>query len=92
LLADLRDATIPATRIHDIRQARELPALRDKLTRTALPDGRTLHMQPMPVDLPGASGTLHFPPNYGQHTRPVLAEAGLHADEIESLYGAGVVA
>jgi crotonobetainyl-CoA:carnitine CoA-transferase CaiB-like acyl-CoA transferase len=44
------------------------------------------------VDLPGASGALDFAPKYGQHTRPVLAEAGLAADEIQSLYGAGVVA
>jgi crotonobetainyl-CoA:carnitine CoA-transferase CaiB-like acyl-CoA transferase len=92
LLADLRDATIPATRIHDIRQTRDLPALRDKLTRTTLPDGRTLHMQPMPVDLPGAAGTLGFPPKYGQHTRPVLAEAGVAASEIEELMQAGVIA
>jgi hypothetical protein len=92
ILADLRGATIPATRIHDIRQARELPALRDKLTRTRMPDGRTLHMQPMAVDLPDASTTLGFPPRYGQHTTPVLAEAGLSEGEIRSLYGDGVVA
>jgi itaconate CoA-transferase len=92
ILADLRGATIPATRIHDIRQVRELPALRDKLTRTQMPDGRTLHMQPMAVDLPGADGALGFAPKYGQHTTPVLAEAGLDAGEIQSLYGAGVVA
>jgi itaconate CoA-transferase len=92
ILADLRGATIPATRIHDIRQTRELPALRDKLTRTRMPDGRTLHMQPMAVDLPGASGALDFAPKYGQHTTSVLAEAGLDSSEIQSLYGAGVVA
>ena len=92
ILADLRSATIPATRIHDIRQTRELPALRDKLTRTLMPDGRTLHMQPMAVDLPGAAGALDFPPKYGQDTTAVLAEAGLGAEEIQSLYGAGVVA
>jgi crotonobetainyl-CoA:carnitine CoA-transferase CaiB-like acyl-CoA transferase len=92
ILADLRGATIPATRIHDIRQTRELPALRDKLTRTLMPNGRTIHMPPMAVDLPGAKGVLDFPPKYGQHTTPVLAEAGLGTDEIQSLYGAGVVA
>ena len=92
LLADLRGATIPATRIHDIRETRELPALREKLTRTVMPDGRPLRMQPMAVDLPGASSELAFPPKYGQHTRSGLAEAGLAADAIESLYGAGIVA
>lgn len=92
ILADLRGATIPATRINDIRATRELPQLREKLTLTTMPDGRVLHMQPMAVDLPGAAGPLAFPPNYGQHTRSVLAEAGLGGSEIESLYGAGVVA
>jgi itaconate CoA-transferase len=92
LLADLRGATIPATRIHDIRQTRELPALRDKLTRTRMPDGRTLRMQPMAVDVPGASAALGFPPKYGQHTRQVLAEAGLSFHDIQELAGAGVIA
>jgi crotonobetainyl-CoA:carnitine CoA-transferase CaiB-like acyl-CoA transferase len=92
LLADLSGATIPATRIHDIRETSELPALQGKLTRTVMPDGRTLRMQPMAVDLPGAPPQLGFPPKYGQHTRQVLAEAGLAADAIESLYGAGIVA
>lgn len=92
LLADLRDATIPATRIHDIAQVRELPALAGKLTRTTLPDGRALRMQPMPVDLPGARTTLDFPPKYGQHTRRVLAEAGVAAPDIAQLAAAGVIA
>jgi itaconate CoA-transferase len=92
ILADLRGATIPATRIHDIRQTRELPALRDKLTRTVMPDGRTVHMPPMAVDVPGARVELGFPPKYGQHTRQVLAEAGLAPGDIEALAAAGVVA
>jgi phenylsuccinyl-CoA transferase len=92
ILGDLRGATIPATRIHDIRQTRELPALQDKLTRTLTPDGRTIRMPPMAVDLPEGRCSLDFPPKYGQHTTPVLAEAGLGNDEIQSLYGAGVVA
>ncbi len=92
ILADLRGATIPATRIHDIRQTRELPALRDKLTRTLMSDGSTLHMQPMAVDLPGASGMLGLAPKYGHYTTPVLAEVGLADGEIRSLYGQGIVA
>ncbi|MBE0548339.1 MAG: CoA transferase [Rubrivivax sp.] len=91
-LAELRGATIPATRINDIRQVRELPQLRDKLTRTTLPDGRSVRMQPMAVDLPQASAEFAFAPKYGQHTRDVLAEAGLGNDEVHALYGAGIVA
>ena len=92
LLADLAAATIPATRIHDIRQVRGLPALVDKLTRTTLPDGRIIHMPPMAVDQPGAKTELSFAPGYGQHTRRVLAEAGLAQSEISHLRDAGVVA
>jgi len=92
LLADLASATIPATRIHDIRQVRELPALAAKLTRTTLPDGRVVRMPPMAVDQPGALSDLAFPPRYGEHTRSVLAEAGLAEAEIARLHDAGVVA
>ncbi|MBE7418814.1 MAG: CoA transferase [Ideonella sp.] len=91
-LAALRSATIPATRILDIRQVRELAPLRERLTLTTLPDGRAVRMPPMAVDRPGASRSLPPPPKYGQHTPTVLAEAGLDGDEIEVLYGAGVVA
>jgi crotonobetainyl-CoA:carnitine CoA-transferase CaiB-like acyl-CoA transferase len=91
LLADLRGATIPATRILDIRQVRELPALRDKLTRTVMPNGRTVRMPPMAVDLPRGHTELPFPPKLGAHTRPLLAEAGLAGGEIDALFDAGVV-
>ncbi len=92
ILADLRAATIPATRILNIRQVRELPQLIDKLTRTVMPDGRPVHMQPMAVDVPGAHTQLPFPPKYGADTRRVLAEAGYGADEVDALAGAGVIA
>lgn len=92
LLADLRAATIPATKIFDIRQVRELPQLADKLTRTVLPDGRVVHMQPMAVDVPNASLELPFPPKYGHDTRKVLAEAGYTTGEIDALAASGAVA
>jgi crotonobetainyl-CoA:carnitine CoA-transferase CaiB-like acyl-CoA transferase len=92
LLSDLRAATIPATKIFDIRQVRELPQLADKLTRTALPDGRVVHMQPMAVDIPNASLDLPFPPKYGDDTRKVLAEAGYTTGEIDALAASGAVA
>jgi crotonobetainyl-CoA:carnitine CoA-transferase CaiB-like acyl-CoA transferase len=92
VLADLRTATIPATRIFDIRQVRALPQLAEKLTRTAMPGGRELRMQPMAVDVPGASTGLGFPPRYGADTRRVLGEAGLAAGEIGALAASGVIA
>ncbi len=92
ILADLRAATIPATRILDIRQVRELPQLREKLTRTLMPDARVVHMQPMAVDLEGAHTELSFPPRYGADTRRVLAEAGYSGTDIDALAGSGVIA
>jgi len=92
ILADLRGATIPATRIFDIRQVRELPQLRDKLTRTVMPGGRPVRMQPMAVDLPEAHSELAFPSKYAGDTRRVLAEAGFAVAEIDSLAGARVIA
>jgi crotonobetainyl-CoA:carnitine CoA-transferase CaiB-like acyl-CoA transferase len=92
ILADLRAATIPATRIFDIRQVRELPQLAGKLTQTTMPDGKVVHMQPMAVDLPERPTTLPFPPKYGADTRRVLAEAGYAAAEIDALTAAGAVA
>lgn len=92
ILADLRAATIPATRIFDIRQVRDLPQLANKLTHTMMPDGRTVHMQPMAVDVPEARLDLPFPPKYGGDTRRILAEAGYAAAEIDSLSAMGAVA
>ncbi len=92
ILADLREAKIPATRILDVRQVRELPALRDRLTRTTMPDGRTVRMQPMAVDVDGARSELPFPPRYGADTRRVLAEAGYGAAEVERFFADGVAA
>ena len=92
LLADLRAATIPATRIFDIRQVRALPQLEDRLTATRMPDGRAVRMQPMAVDVPGARAELPFPPKYGADTRRVLSEAGYAETEVGELSAAGVIA
>lgn len=90
LADDFRKATIPNAAIHTIPQVRALAALAEKLTATRLPDGRQVRMQPKAVDLPGSPGDFAFPPHYGQHTRSVLAEAGLGGD-YDSLAQAGIV-
>jgi crotonobetainyl-CoA:carnitine CoA-transferase CaiB-like acyl-CoA transferase len=92
VLADLRAATIPATRILDIHQVSELPLLAERLTRTRLPDGRAVRLPPMAAEPPGALRELPLAPRYGEHTDAVLAEAGLRAEEIRSLRGEGVIA
>ena len=75
-----------------MRQVRELPQLRAKLTRTVTPQGQTVYMQPAAVDVPGESGELHFPPKYGADTRRVLAEVGFAAPDVDALAAAGVIA
>jgi crotonobetainyl-CoA:carnitine CoA-transferase CaiB-like acyl-CoA transferase len=92
VLGELRAATIPATRILDIRQVRELPALRDRLTRTTLDGERSVRLPPLAVDLGSAKTELAPPPRYGEHTRAVLAEAGVGAAEIDDLYASRIVA
>jgi crotonobetainyl-CoA:carnitine CoA-transferase CaiB-like acyl-CoA transferase len=91
LAAELAQATLPHAPIHTIPEVAALDALRDRLTRTALPDGRPVRMQPLAVELAGARRTLDFPPRYGAHTAAVLAEAGYRDDEIERLRESGVI-
>ncbi len=91
IMAELRAATIPHARINGIAAVRELEALRERLTATTMPDGKRVRMQPMAVDLPGASREFAFPPKYGEHTRPLLLEAGFSDDECRALAGAGVI-
>jgi crotonobetainyl-CoA:carnitine CoA-transferase CaiB-like acyl-CoA transferase len=90
-MADLRAATIPHARINGVAAVRELAALRDRLTATVLPGGKRVRMQPMAVDLPGAAREFRFPPKYGEHTRPVLREAGFSDSECRELAAAGVI-
>jgi len=55
IAADLRAATIPHSPINDIAAVRALPAIAARLTRTRMPGGQVVRMQPMAVDLPAAS-------------------------------------
>ena len=90
-MADLRAATIPHARINGVAAVRELEALRERLTTTVMPGGKRVRMPPMAVDLPGAAREFSFPPKYGEHTRPVLREAGFGDAECRALAAAGVI-
>jgi crotonobetainyl-CoA:carnitine CoA-transferase CaiB-like acyl-CoA transferase len=68
-----------------------LQALADKLTATRMPDGRSVRMQPVATDVPGAARAFDFAPKYGQHTTAVLREAGVDADEIMRLADGGAI-
>ncbi len=105
--AEFASAGIPNARINTVPQARELPAIASRLTTTRLPDGpdagpdagpnagpnagKTIHMQPMAIDLPDAPQEFSFPPKYGEHTDAVLDEAGFDAETRAKLREAGVV-
>ena len=91
ITADLKQAGIPNAQISDIPKVMELEQLRAKLTTTVLPSGKTVRMQPMAVDSPGARTALHFPHKYGEDTRTVLAEAGFQASEIDALARSGII-
>ena len=88
---ELSAAQIPNTPINDIRRAHEMPAIRSRMTRTTLPTGQELRLQPMAVDLPGQPAEFSVPPAYGQDTRSVLAEIGYTDGEIDNLAGGGHV-
>ncbi len=92
IAADFRDATIPHAPIHDIPAVRDMEAVRRRLTTTHTPGGRLVHMQPMAVDVAGASGELSFPAKYGQDTCTVLREAGYADEAIARLRERGIVA
>jgi itaconate CoA-transferase len=90
--AVLAHVQVPHTGINDIRQVHALKAIRAKMTETVLPSGKTVHLQPKGVDLPGSTDRFTPPPAYGQDTRAVLAEVGYSQSQIDDLAAAGVVA
>jgi crotonobetainyl-CoA:carnitine CoA-transferase CaiB-like acyl-CoA transferase len=92
IAAEFRKATIPHAPIHDIPAVREMPAVSSRLTTTRTPDGKSLRMQPMAVDISGAATEMRFPAKYGQDTLAVLTSAGLTAAECANLKDQGVIA
>jgi crotonobetainyl-CoA:carnitine CoA-transferase CaiB-like acyl-CoA transferase len=88
---DLQQAGIPCAPVNDIAAAAELEAIKSKLTRSSLPDGRSIFLQPVSVDPPGGVRELHCAPGYGEHSRAILQEAGLAAPRIDDLIARGIV-
>lgn len=89
IAAELRAAHIPHAPIQTIAEVAAMPAVAQKLTRTMLPDGNVLRMQPQAVD--GTAPELSFAPKYSQHTASILQEGGYAHDEIQALARAGVI-
>ncbi len=91
-LADLRRAGIVCAPILPVARAIEEPHLAGILGATQAPDGRRIRLPPTAVAIPEAPRELPFAPRQGEHTRAVLAEAGLAGDEIDALFFDGVAA
>ncbi|MCX7167357.1 MAG: CoA transferase [Rhodocyclales bacterium] len=92
IAAEFRKATIPHAPIHDIPAVREMPAVSSRLTTTRTPDGKTIRMQPMAVDVPGIATELGFPAKYGQDTMAILKEAGFTVAECANMKDQGIIA
>lgn len=91
LVNDFSKATIAHAVINTVADVAGLAALSDKLTTTRTPEGKTIHMQPMPVDEAGATTELSFPPKYGEHTQKILAEIGYEEERIAEFEASGIV-
>jgi crotonobetainyl-CoA:carnitine CoA-transferase CaiB-like acyl-CoA transferase len=91
LARDLTRGKIPWAPVNDLYAVTQLPAVKEKVTRTRGPDGRLLALQPLPVDGEGPPRELTFAPQYGEHTRGLLREVGMTEAEIGNLIGDGTV-
>jgi crotonobetainyl-CoA:carnitine CoA-transferase CaiB-like acyl-CoA transferase len=92
LTGELGKAMIPHAAINTVAQVAALEAIKGRLTRSVMPDGAPIVMQPMAVDEPGAVSTLSFAPKYGEHTREILREAGFSDDDRAQLAADGIIA
>lgn len=74
--SDFAAAKIVHAPINTIPQVADMDALRHRLTRSVMPDGQQVRMQPPAVERDGLRRELPLPPKYGEHTRGVMEEAG----------------
>lgn len=88
LLPLLHGAGLVASPVRAVDEVRDLPGIREHLTRTTLPDGRELRLPPVAVE----TGRKEFPlaPRYAEHSEAILQEAGLERAEIDDLLRRGV--
>jgi crotonobetainyl-CoA:carnitine CoA-transferase CaiB-like acyl-CoA transferase len=91
LMEELSKRKIPHAPINTISQVREMDAIASKVTTTTTPDGRTISLPPMAVDLEHGVSELSFAPKYSEHTRAILEESGLTQGEIAALAGDGII-
>ena len=88
LLAILGPAGLVCAPVNSIAEVRDLPGIREHLTRTTLPDGREVRLPPTAVATPVQEYALS--PRYGEHTKRLLEEVGLGRGEIDEMIERGV--
>jgi crotonobetainyl-CoA:carnitine CoA-transferase CaiB-like acyl-CoA transferase len=95
LQAKLERASVPYAPVRRPDQLLDDPHLEqtDQLLSVPMQDGRIGRLPKLPFRSSGYDFSMRRPPpRLGQHTREVLAEAGLATAEIERLLAAGVIA
>ena len=93
--AALDRATVPQSPITPIDEVADLEFVAKTTMRTQTPDGRTVRLTPPATAtayLESIDNCLPFAPEFGEHTRSVLAEIGLEAAAIAALADSGVIA
>ncbi len=82
---------VPATRINSLDDLEADPHLTDvgMFVRVADAESGNYCFTRNPVRMGLGNDELRFPPRLGEHTRPILAEAGLSPDDIEALIASG---
>ena len=93
--AALSEAAIPHSPITPIEEIPNLPFFKDSALRTMTPEGKSVCLPPPAVPtehLENIKKSLTFAPAYGEHTDPILHEAGFSVDEITALRDQGIVA
>ena len=94
VLARMRDAGVPASRVYTIDQIAADPhyAARGNIERIPAMSGGTIAAPGIVPKLSGTPGAVrHAAPRLGQHTSEVLAQAGVSAERIADLRKSGVI-
>jgi len=93
--AVLDTAGIPNSPISAIDDVPDLPFVQETALRTETPDGAVVRLPPPAVAVPHLDEVgrkLPFPPQYGEHTDALLAEAGFTPEELIDLRQTGAIA
>ena len=94
VLARLRDAGVPASRVYTIAEIAVDPhyAARGNIERIPAMAGGTIAAPGIVPKLSATPGAVrHAAPRLGQHTDEVLAQVGISAERIAALRKSGVI-